>query len=35
VAFQLLHRALRDPRRMKRELNSAAASGKEVGSYLV
>jgi len=34
-AFQLLHRASRDPRRMKQGLNSAAASGKEVGSYLV
>src|SRR5574337_825200 len=35
-SFQLLHRASRDPRRMKRASNStAAASGAEVGSYLV
>ncbi|CAI09164.1 hypothetical protein ebA5349 [Aromatoleum aromaticum EbN1] len=32
---QLLHRAARVPRRMKRALNSGAASGTEVGSSLV
>jgi hypothetical protein len=32
---QLLHRASRDPRRMKRMCNSSAASGIEVGLYLV
>uniref|UniRef100_E6PKM9 Lipoprotein n=1 Tax=mine drainage metagenome TaxID=410659 RepID=E6PKM9_9ZZZZ len=35
VSCQLLHRASRDPRRTKRASNGAAASGKEVGLYLV
>src|SRR5438105_7754736 len=34
-SFQLLHRASRDPRHMKRVCNSRAASGTEVGLYLV
>ena len=34
-SYQLLHRASRDPRRMKRACNTAAASGTEVGLYLV
>lgn len=32
---QLLHRASRDPRRMKQGLNRGAASGTEVGLFLV
>lgn len=35
ASCQLLHRAAREPRRMKRMCNSDAASGKEVGFYLV
>jgi len=35
MSNQLLHLALRDPRRMKQGLNGGAASGTEVGSYLV
>lgn len=35
ASFQLLHRASRVPRRMKRVCNSAATSGAKVGSYTV